>query len=115
MDTNCPQDIPLNWGEIFYPASVDMDLNEILEAHSAIFSGGYVDPMDFLHLFDAWPVAYALCEKTETQLGCLVKEGTIEQLEFSEWTTSIVPTVKENGSIRVWGGYKQTIINQQPG
>ena len=58
MGTNCLQDIPLNWGEIFYPASVDMDLNEILEAHSAIFSGGYVDPMDFLHLLmrGLWPM-----------------------------------------------------------
>ena len=58
-------------------------------------------------------MAYAQCEKIETQLDCLVKEGTIEPLEFSEWTTSIVPIVKEDGTIGIWGGYKQT-INQQP-
>ena len=78
MGTNCLQDIPLNWGEIFYPASVDMDLNEMLKAHSAIFQEG---------------------------LGKL--EG------ISEWTTFIVPIVKEDGTIRIWGGYKKT-INQQP-
>lgn len=47
MGTNCLQDIPLNWGEIFYPASVDMDLNEILEAHSAIFQEGMLTPWIF--------------------------------------------------------------------
>ena len=69
MGTNSLQDIPLNWGEIFYPASVDMDLNEMLEAHSAIFQEGlgklegvkakiYVDPMDFLHfsMHGLWPM-----------------------------------------------------------
>lgn len=39
----------------------------------------------------------------------LVKEGTIEPVEFSEWATPIVPIVKEDGTIRICGDYKQTI------
>ena len=39
----------------------------------------------------------------------LVKEGTIERVEFSEWATPIVPIVKEDGTIRICGDCKQTI------
>ena len=59
--------------------------------------------------FKARPVAYALREKIETELDRLVKEGTIEPVEFSEWATPIVPIVKEDGTIGICGDYKQTI------
>jgi len=42
-------------------------------------------------------------------LDRLVKEGTIKPVEFSEWATPIVSTVKEDGTIRICGDYKQTV------
>ena len=68
-----------------------------------------VDPTKRPRFFKARPVAYALREKIETELDRLVKEGTIEPVEFSEWATPIVPIVKEDGTIRICGDYKQTI------
>ena len=48
-------------------------------------------------------------KKIETELDRLVKEGTIEPVEFLEWATLIVPIVKEDGTIRICGDYKQTV------
>ena len=59
---------------------------------------------DFLK---ARPVAYAPREKTERVLDRLVQEGTLEPVEFSEWATPIVPTVKEDGTILICGENKQ--------
>ena len=99
---------------------MDKHLNEMLETHSSVFQEGlgkvegvkakiYVDPTKRPRFFKARPVAYALREKIETELDRLVKEGTIEPVEFSEWATPIVPIVKEDGTIRICGDYKQTI------
>ena len=92
-------------------------MNEMLETHSSVFQEGlgkvegvkakiYVDPTERPRFFKARPVAYALREKIETELERQVKEGTIEPVEFSEWTTPIVPIVKEDGTIRICGDYK---------
>ena len=99
---------------------MDMKLNAILEAHSTVFQEGlgkvegvktkiYIDSTEKPRFFKARPVACTLREKIETELDRLVKEGTIEPVEFSEWATPIVPIVKEDGTIRICGDYKQTI------
>ena len=64
-------------------------------------------PTERPRLLEARPVAYPLGEQIETELGRLVKEGTIEPVEFSEWATPIVPIVKEDGTIRICGDYKK--------
>ena len=99
---------------------MDKELNAILEAHLTVFQEGlgkvagvkakiYMDSSEKPQFFKARPVAYTLREKIETELDRLVKEGTIEPVEFSEWATPIVPIVKEDGTIRICGDYKQTI------
>ena len=96
---------------------MDKELNAILEAHSTVFQEGlgkvkaklYIYSSEMPRFFKARPVAYALREKIETELDRLIKEGTIEPVEFSEWATPIVPIVKEDGTIRIFGDYKQTI------
>ena len=94
---------------------MDRQLNEILEAHSTVFQEGlgkvegvktkiYIDSSKKPRFFKARPVAYALREKKiETELNRIVKEGTIEPVEFSEWATPIVPIVEEDGTIRICG------------
>ena len=120
MGRNWLQHISLNWSEIFHLSAMDKDLNEMLETHTSIFQEGlgkvagvkakiYVDPTERPRFLKSRPVAYALREKIETELDRLVKEGTIEPVEFSEWATPIVPIVKEDGTIRICGDYKQTI------
>lgn len=120
MGRNWLQHISLNWSEIFHLATVYTDLNEMLETHSSIFQEGlskvegvkgkiYVDSTERPRFFKARPVAYAPREKTERVLDRLVQEGTLEPVEFSEWATPIVPTVKEDGTILICGENKQRI------
>lgn len=120
LGRNWLQQISLNWSEVFNLTTMDKELNEILEAHSTVFQEGlgkvegvqakiYIDPSEKPRFFKARPVPYALRDKIETELDRLVKEGTVEPVEFSEWATPIVPIVKEDGTIRICGDYKQTI------
>ena len=120
MGRNWLSHLTLNWSEIFNLTTMDKDLNEILETHSSVFQEGlgkvegvkakiYIAPSEKPRYLKARPVAYALREKIELELDRLVKEGTIEPVEFSEWATPIVPIVKEDGTIRICGDYKQTI------
>lgn len=48
-------------------------------------------------------------KRTKTNMDRLVHEGTIKSIEFSKWVTSIVPIVKEDSTILIFGDYKQTI------
>ena len=120
LGQNWLQRISLDWSAIFNLTTMDKELNAILEAHSTVFQEGlgkvegvkakiYINSSEKPRFFKARPVAYTLREKIETELDRLVKEGTIEPVEFSEWATPIVPIVKEDGTIRICGDYKQTI------
>ena len=55
------------------------------------------------------PVPYALKDRTEQELDRLVQEGILEPVEVSEWAAPIVPTVKNDQSIRICGDYKVTV------
>ena len=120
MGRNWLQHISLNWSEISHLDTMYTDLNEMLETHSSIFQEGlgkvegvkgkiYVYSSERPRFFNARPVAYALREKTERELDRLVQEVTLEPVEFSEWATPIVPIVKEDGTILICGGKKQSI------
>ena len=57
----------------------------------------------------ARPVPYALKEKVTAELERLCKADVIEPVQFSDWATPIVPVLKNDGSIRICGDFKQTI------
>ena len=37
------------------------------------------------------------------------KEGNIDKVEISDWATLIVPVMKPDGSVRIYGDYKVTL------
>ena len=57
---------------------------------------------------EARPVPYALKSKIEDELTRLEKEKVIIPLEFFQWAAPIVPIVKREGTIRVFGDSKLT-------
>ena len=117
---NWLQHISLDWSAIFNLSTMDKELTAILEAHSAVFQEGlgrvegvkaklHIDSSEKPRCLKARPVAYTFREKIEAGLDRLVKEGTIESVEFSERATPIVPIVKGDSALRICGDYKQTI------
>ena len=87
LGQNWLQHISLDWSAIFNLTTMDNELNAILEACSTVFQEGlgkvagvqgkiYIKASEKPQFFKARPVAYALHEKTETELDGLVKEGT---------------------------------------
>ena len=100
-------------GQFQHQYAIDKDLNEMLETRFRFQKGLgkvtgvrakiYVDPTKRPRFLKARPVSYALREKIATELDHLVKEETIEPVEFSEWATPIVSIVKEDGSQDLWG------------
>ena len=109
--------LKLDWSQLNQVHTVDT-LQEILQTHEAVFKDelGCVKDveaklhMDFPPKFcTARSVPFALRERVERELDRLVEEGVIEPVEHSEWASPLVPVVKEDGSIRVCGDYKQAV------
>ena len=57
----------------------------------------------------ARPVPYSLRTKIGEVLDRLERDGIIQQTQFSDWASPIVPVMKPNGSIRICGDYKSSI------
>ena len=45
----------------------------------------------------------------EEELKRLESEGILSKVEWSDWATPIVPVPKQDGSVRICGGFKGTI------
>ncbi|XP_031342554.1 uncharacterized protein K02A2.6-like [Photinus pyralis] len=54
-------------------------------------------------------VPFALRPKVEAELDKLCKQGILEPIQFSRWTTPIVCVVKSSGELRICGDYKCTL------
>ena len=55
-------------------------------------------------------IPYAFKEMVEKELNRLVSEGTVEPVQFSEWTAPIVPVLKKDKqSIRICGDFRRTV------
>ena len=52
---------------------------------------------------------YALKDKVTAELERLRKADVIEPVQYSDWAATIVPVLKNDGSIRICGDFKQTI------
>ena len=116
--------LQLDWSQInCILASTALACDEILDKHKTVFKNelGKVEGMTAkFHInqdaqpkfFKARPVPYALQAKVEKELARLETDGVIQPVQFSQWTASIVPVVKQDGSIRICGDYIQS--NNKP-
>ena len=52
---------------------------------------------------------YALWNKIEVELERLQSDNIVEPVKFSEWAAPIVPVLKPDGSVRIYGDYKVTV------
>ena len=69
-----------------------------------------MDPDATSRFSKALSVSYAYQELVEKKVDCLVSDGILEPVEFSEWVSPIVPVLRsDEKSSRVCGDFKQTI------
>ena len=54
-------------------------------------------------------VPFSQKKRIEDELDCLLHQGVIEPIQYSEWAAPIVLVMKPDGSIRIYGNYKLTI------
>ena len=69
----------------------------------------HIDPEAKPKFHKARTVPHALKEKVGQELDRLEREHVIEQVQFLDWATPIVPIVKKDGSVQICGDYKTTI------
>ena len=61
------------------------------------------------HFYKPKSVSYALRQKVEQESDRLEEAGVIvPHSTRTAWAARIVPVVKDNGSVRIWGDYKFT-------
>ena len=114
--------LQLNWKEIFNSfvaseiMSVNLTLNKILSDYKVVFSDELGTLKDFQaeipvypevkpRYFHARPVPYSLKKKIEHELDRLVKLGIYQPVASSKWAAPIVPVLKGDGGIRIYGNY----------
>ncbi|KAI2668897.1 Transposon Tf2-6 polyprotein [Labeo rohita] len=54
-------------------------------------------------------VPYALKTKVEEEINRLLRDKIISPVKYSEWAAPVVPILKPDGSIRLFGDYKLTV------
>lgn len=96
----------------------DRFINELKYDYSSVFTDkiGECKKQIKLQLTDnkpvfvrARPVPLALRAAVEREINRLLKEGSIYEVEHSDYGTPIVPVIKSSGEIRICGDYKSTI------
>ena len=113
------RDLKVTFGEI-HALGDSSALQEVLEKHSKLFCNELgclqgmkvklnVDSDATPKFFKARTVPLALKEKVEGELENLESMGIISPVEPSRWAAPIVPVLKQNGAVRICGGYKVTV------
>ena len=96
------------------------EVQMLLDRYSDVFSvelGKYTGPPAHISIESgvrpifrkARQVPLALKEKIEKTLETMVKEGTLEPVQYSQWATPTVNILKGNGEVRICGDYKITV------
>lgn len=96
------------------------NVKTILKKYPSVFSeelgtfNGYkisltTNPETIPKFFKHRPVPLALRENVETEIDRLVAINVLIPVDHSEWTTSVVPISKGDGSVRLCGNFKITV------
>ena len=111
--------IRLDWQQINYASS--SGLQELLNKHADVFQDGLgtfrerkarieVEPDAKPQYCKARTVPFALRQKVEAEIECLVAEGTLEPVTHSAWATPVVAVLKsDQKSVRLCGDFKVTV------
>ena len=113
--------IKLDWKEINLLRSGSTQLQTLLQKYSNVFKtelgiirGSTIDlpvsPDAKPKFLKARTVPYILKEKIETELDRLLSQGVIEPVKFAKWAAPIVPVVKADGTVRICGDTKSSLL-----
>ena len=82
-----------------------------LEKHQDVFEEGLGTLKGFEEELQVDPTAQPkYCIFVKEELDCLVEEGTVEPIAFSEWASPIVPVLKsDKKSVRICEDFKLTV------
>lgn len=116
---NWLEQIRVNWS-LINSIQQKPNLNQLIDRHGSLFSDEigslkgttakiFVPPDARPRFFKPRRLPYSLKEKVERELDRLQGEGIIEPVRFAEWAAPMVPVVKANGQIRVYGDYRVTV------
>lgn len=113
--------LKLDWGQIKQISLESVNkLDSLRTKYSSLFDGNLgtikgvtahlkLNENAVPQFFKPRPVPFALKEKIADELRRLEKIGVLENVDFSDWVTPIVPVLKPDGSVRICGDYKVTI------
>ncbi len=118
LGRNWLAEIRLSWQEIHYVNN--NSLQSVLDKYPAVFQNGlgkmegfkakiHVQPDAKPKFCRARSVPYAMREKVEAELNCLLEEGTLERVEVSDWASPIVPVIKSDKSLHICGDFRVTV------
>ena len=63
-------------------------------------------PLDKVQVFKVRTIPFSLKDKVETELERLQRLGIITPVKHSNWATPVVPVLKQNGTITLYGDYR---------
>ena len=112
--------IKLHWNQLLNIQAGKKYHKKIIERYADVFkeelctlqgttAALHVDPQAKPRFCKARLVPYAFKEKIENALDRVVEEGTLEPVQFSRWAAPIVPILKSDGSVRIYGDYQITV------
>ena len=93
---------------------------EVINCHTEVFKEElgleqgvtakiHIDPQAKPRFYKHRLVPYSLKIKVEEELDHIESQGVIEKTQSADWAAPIVPIVKPDGSIRIFGDYKLTV------
>ena len=102
------------------PSISDPVLGILLSQYTDVFSQGIGTMKDTVvsiklkenvvpRFCKARPVPYALKDRIESELNRLIESGIYQPVSYSKWAAPIVPVMKDDGTVRICGDYKQTV------
>ena len=122
MGYNWLQHVRLDWKSLGVETVKNQPhpLSDILNKHKEVFQDELGTIKDFTAKLSVKnnvkpkfcrprAIPFALKDSVEQELMSLQSKGILEQVQYSEWATPLVPVPKPDGKVRLCGDYKITV------